>query len=141
MAEVNAPNVSPALSLHLLFPTSAGAAAARRFVTALTTTPQEPVSAVTLSRQGAAETAFLHYDTVWNDLSAIRVPTMVTNGSDDFAVPPAIARTLAARIPKAQLSLFAECGHGMMFQDVNRFVRLVVTFDRTSCTRIGSKCR
>uniref|UniRef100_UPI0024BAF4A9 alpha/beta fold hydrolase n=1 Tax=Marinovum algicola TaxID=42444 RepID=UPI0024BAF4A9 len=41
----------------------------------------------------------------------IRVPTLVTVGSFDVAVPPLYAREVAAAIPHSRLVIFEDGGH------------------------------
>ena len=116
-------------ALRIMFPdTPAGQAASARFVQAVVATPQEAVSAQTLRRQAAAEKAFLRTSAVWRRLGRIRVPTLVTNGALDQAVPVANARRLARRIPGARLSIYRGASHGMMFQDAERFAAEVARF-------------
>ena len=116
-------------ALEIMFPSSpAGQAAQQRFVAGFLAVPQEQVSATTLARQARAETAFLKTNLVWDRLSRIRVPTLITNGALDPAVPVANARRLARRIKGARLSVYAGAAHGMMFQDAERFAAQVAAF-------------
>ncbi|MBX5440566.1 MAG: alpha/beta hydrolase [Solirubrobacteraceae bacterium] len=116
-------------ALDIMFPgTPAGQAAQARFIQAYLATEQETVSQQTLDRQAAAEQAFLRSDRVWKRLERIRVPTLITNGALDPAVPAANARRLARRIPGARLSVYEGAAHGMMFQDAERFAAEVARF-------------
>jgi len=116
-------------ALEIMFPkTPAGEAAQAQFIQSYLATPQETVSQQTLDRQAAAEQAFLRTNVVWKRLGRIRVPTLITNGALDPAVPAVNARRLARRIPGARLSIFEGAAHGMMFQDAERFAALVARF-------------
>jgi len=118
-------------ALQLLFPdTAAGKTAQQQFVSGFLTVPQETVSQTTLNRQARAETDFLKTSLVWNRLSRIRVPALITNGALDPGVPVANARRLAQKIKGAKLSVYAGAAHGMMFQDAQRFATQVAKFAR-----------
>lgn len=110
--------------LDSLFPASAHAAALT-YLAGLLAIPPEKVSRQISSRQAQAEIHFAHTNTTYNALPRIKVPVLVTNGALDQLVPPANARLIAARIPHARLEIFAGAAHMMMFQDLDRFARLV----------------
>lgn len=61
-------------------------------------------------------------------LSEINSPTLVITGTDDILVPPQNARYLADKIPKAQLILYEQGGHGLMFQYPEKFVEKMIHF-------------
>ena len=81
-----------------------------------------------LARQEQAESGFLKVARVWDALSKIDVPVLVTNGELDPGVPPDNARNLVEHIPGARLSTFEGTGHGMMFQSPDRFASEVKAF-------------
>ena len=110
--------------LGSLFPAPARAAAVA-YVAGLLAIPPEKVGRQISRRQGQAENRFIRTNATYDGLPGIRVPTLVTNGALDGLVPPANARLIAARIPHARLVIFAGAAHMMMFQDMDRFVRLV----------------
>lgn len=119
----------PSFLLHTLFPsTPAGGKAAGRFGRAYESLPQEDVSQRTLDRQEAAERAFASYPQAWEALPTIPVPWLITNGALDRLNPVVNAHRLHARVPGSQLSIYAGAGHGMMYQDSDRFVAEVVEF-------------
>jgi pimeloyl-ACP methyl ester carboxylesterase len=64
----------------------------------------------------------------WDALPRIRIPVLVTNGTEDVVLPPANAVLLQQQIKNATLDMFSGAGHGMLFQDANRFVTLVSAF-------------
>jgi len=110
--------------LGSLFPASARPAMLAYFA-GLLTIPPEKVSRQISKRQEQAEIRFTRTTATYDKLRRIEVPTLVTNGALDQLVPPANARLIAARIPHARLVIFAGAAHMMMFQDMDRFVRLV----------------
>jgi pimeloyl-ACP methyl ester carboxylesterase len=74
------------------------------------------------TRQDLAEQAFAADTSVYNALSAIDVPTVVTNGAQDRLVPAANAELIARRIPGARLAIYGDAAHVMWFQAMDRFV-------------------
>ena len=63
-------------------------------------------------------------------IGAIRVPTMVADGTVDTLDPAANARMLTAAIPGTQLVLYPGAGHGFMFQDAASFIPRLEKFLR-----------
>jgi len=61
-------------------------------------------------------------------LDQITNPTLVIAGADDVLVPPQNAPYIADKIPKAQLVLYENSGHGLMFQYPDRFSGKVIEF-------------
>lgn len=117
-----------------LFPPSARTAELAYFAGILAM-PVETVGSKISERQAAAERRFAQTNNTYDALSSIRVPVLVTAGGVDGIVPPANARLIAARIPHARLVIFAGAAHMMMFQDMNRFVSLVVGFAAAAKSR------
>lgn len=62
------------------------------------------------------------------DLGAIRIPTLVANGDHDRMVPSSNTVDLAHRIPGAQLIIYADAGHGGVFQNHADFVPKALSF-------------
>jgi pimeloyl-ACP methyl ester carboxylesterase len=123
------PGTGAKVFLELLFPpTRLGAVATKRFIAGFSSIPQEKVSAQTLKRQEAAEQGFLKYAGTWNGLPGIVTPTLITNGAIDTGVPPANARRLQRRIPRAALTLYKGAAHGMLFQYAGAFATEVARF-------------
>ena len=119
----------PDFLLHSLFPsTPAGGKAAGRFGRAYVSLQQENVSQRTLDRQEAAEDAFATYPKTWAGLPSITTPLLITNGALDRLNPVVNAHRLHARVPGSQLAIYSGAGHGMMYQDADRFVAEVVEF-------------
>ena len=56
------------------------------------------------------------------DLKTIKQPTLVVNGHNDIMVPTINSFTLQQQIPKAQLIIYPDSGHGAHFQYPELFV-------------------
>lgn len=61
-------------------------------------------------------------------LKDIRSETLVMAGSEDATTPPALARELAAGIPKAKFQEIKGCGHCPQIEDPRAFVEAVERF-------------
>lgn len=65
------------------------------------------------------------------DQSAIETlphSTLIVHGREDQVIPLANSVRLLNLVPKAQLHVFAECGHWVQIEQGSRFVRLVTDF-------------
>jgi 3-oxoadipate enol-lactonase len=58
----------------------------------------------------------------------IQAPTLVITGEEDRVYPPAIARDMARRIPRAELVELEGCGHLSNLEQPERFNQLVLQF-------------
>jgi pimeloyl-ACP methyl ester carboxylesterase len=67
-------------------------------------------------------------DTAGHKLAGISVPTLIADGTADQLDPVANDHTLARLIPRARLALYADAGHGFLFQDRTPFASLVESF-------------
>ena len=63
-----------------------------------------------------------------HDLSKITQPTFVANGDNDVMVASSQSRTLAERIPNAELTIYPDSGHGGIFQYHEQFVPALLEF-------------
>lgn len=63
-----------------------------------------------------------------HDLSRITQPTFVANGDHDVMVASSQSHALADRIPNATLTIYADSGHGGVFQHHAEFVPAVLEF-------------
>ena len=61
-------------------------------------------------------------------LHEIRVPTLVTVGSFDLALPPMYAREVAAAIPNSELVIFPDGGHLHNIEQPEEFNRVTLDF-------------
>lgn len=59
-------------------------------------------------------------------LSAIRCPTLVVVGEEDVLTPPEVVRTIAERIPNAQLEIIPQAGHLPNLEQPERFNALML---------------
>jgi pimeloyl-ACP methyl ester carboxylesterase len=59
---------------------------------------------------------------VQRQLNDISQPTLVVNGNHDVMIPTLNSYTLSQRIPRAQLIIYPDSGHGVLFQFPNLFV-------------------
>ncbi len=62
------------------------------------------------------------------DLGRIRIPVLVANGDNDIMVLTSNSRDLAQRIPNAELLIYADAGHGGIFQYHAEFVPKALAF-------------
>jgi len=63
-----------------------------------------------------------------DDLSRITVPVLVANGDHDLMVASNHSADMAARLPNATLRIYADSGHGGVFQHHREFVPQVLSF-------------
>ena len=121
--------LSPAEVTAQAFPKNQ-AAAASAYLNAIQQYPGfYQVSAATFHSQYlAAERWLAGQDAAGHLAGDIRVPTLVTGGTQDQFIVTANARLLASSVPGAKLLLFDDAGHAFLFQDAARFTRAVETF-------------
>ncbi|MFD0043846.1 alpha/beta fold hydrolase [Pseudarthrobacter scleromae] len=63
-----------------------------------------------------------------SDLSLLSQPTLIANGDSDRMVPSELSRDLHHRIKGSKLVIYADSGHGGIFQYHTRFAPAVVEF-------------
>lgn len=63
-----------------------------------------------------------------NQLAKITQPTLIITGTEDVAVPSANSLILVEKIPEAWLVQIKEAGHGVMYQYLEKFTRIIETF-------------
>ena len=56
-----------------------------------------------------------------DDLSFVRVPTLIANGDDDAMVPTPNSNAMHEKIIGSRLALYPHAGHGSLFQYPNEF--------------------
>lgn len=109
--------------------TSNGHRAAQAFLNRLKERKENRDKAISLSAFRAQLKAIKSYgQQAPQDLSAIRIPTLVANGSQDRMVPSSNTADLARRIPGAQLVIYEDAGHGGIFQYHADFVPKALSF-------------
>ncbi|MBV6748899.1 alpha/beta hydrolase [Pseudomonas chlororaphis] len=62
------------------------------------------------------------------DLGSLRIPVLIANGDNDIMVPTVNSTDMARRIPNAQLIIYADAGHGGIFQYHADFVPKALAF-------------
>jgi pimeloyl-ACP methyl ester carboxylesterase len=58
----------------------------------------------------------------FSELKDISQPTLVVNGHHDVMIPTLNSYTLSQHIPRAQLIIYPDSGHGVLFQFPELFV-------------------
>jgi pimeloyl-ACP methyl ester carboxylesterase len=61
-------------------------------------------------------------------LRRVNHPTLIVNGNDDIMVPTVNSYAMAQAIPKSQLIIYPDSGHGAIFQYADLFVQHASTF-------------
>jgi pimeloyl-ACP methyl ester carboxylesterase len=84
------------------------------------------------------QTRDAHYDAVcaWGvadharlqRLQSIRQPTFVANGDADAMIPPSLSHLMGGLIPRAEVKIYPDAGHGFLFQHHGEFARDVNAF-------------
>jgi len=89
----------------------------------------EQTSAAVISAQGAAALSWWHGgDAAGRRTSAISVPTLVADGTEDRLDAESNSRSIARLIPGAKLVLYPDAGHGFLFQEGTPFAVTVQSF-------------
>ena len=83
-----------------------------------------PIGLDGLSRQAQAIGG---HDTV-SRLGEIRVPTLITTGTEDILVPPSSSRELHARIPGSSLHAIDDAGHLHFIEQAEKFNAICLEF-------------
>ena len=120
------PDPSNSDILHELYP-SDRQAEGRRFLARLRRASDSgeipddfDVPSATTDRQVAAEDPWLRSERNCRELATVSAPTLAAGGRADPVVPPPNLRRIAARVPGAQLALFAGA-HAFLFQERRAF--------------------
>lgn len=113
--------------LYLFFrPTATSQAAGRAFWERRherKTDVDPPSTAQTMAAQRAASTEWRQIrGERFSELKDISQPTLVVNGNHDVMIPTLNSYTLSQHIPRAQLIIYPDSGHGVLFQFPNLFV-------------------
>lgn len=111
----------------LFFPrTSSGKAAAKAYLGRLRERVMDrdaPIALSSFHRQISAIQAW--GQALPQDLSQIRVPTLIANGSHDRMVPTALSHDMHARLPDSTLIVYPNSGHGGVFHHGEEFALAV----------------
>ncbi len=114
--------------------TPAGRLAANEFIGRInkhTVDPDPPATEATTRAQLNAVTKWSAAPRDPAALAAITQPVLVVNGGHDAMVPTAGSHELYQHIPRAQLILYPDSGHGALFQYHDAFVNEVDLFLRS----------
>ncbi len=65
---------------------------------------------------------------VYEELTAVRVPTLVVTGADDRPTPPDKGRRIAERIAGARFEIVPHCGHSSTVEQPATITRLIAEF-------------
>jgi pimeloyl-ACP methyl ester carboxylesterase len=106
-----------------------GKPAARAFVNRLkerTVDRDAPISVTALQAQLKAIKKWGR--SVPADLSKITQPTLIANGDNDRMVPSVLSEDMHRRIPGSELIIYADSGHGGIFQFHDKFAPVAVEF-------------
>lgn len=116
----------------LMFPNNEAAQAYKNRVEkaiAAGSAPNEPpISEETAKRQIHALKHWVDRNENYKALRHIKIPTLVADGLEDVLDPPENSRIVADRIPFAWAAYFPGAGHAFLFQDSERFSKLVILF-------------
>ncbi len=83
-----------------------------------------PISDESFMRRLDAVRKFDTYDR----LSQIRVPTLILHGKGDILVPFENCSILAEAIPNAKLVCFEKSAHGLIYEEMNKMIRVTSDF-------------
>ncbi len=121
------PATSPMTLLGFLFP-SGDDRDRDAYLTELMRVPQTLASDAVARRQLQMEARFAAGPGLGPALRTVTTPVLVLNGERDQLVPVANARRIATMIPGAQLHVFPDAGHMLIFQDRAEFVAWLQAF-------------
>ena len=114
--------------LDILFSPS-GAAAESAFIADYSKVPQPTLTPEAAAKYDEAERVY--WRTTEPDLHSIKVPVLVMNGSDDYAVPVTNATYIARRVgTKARLELDPGGRHAWFLEHPDHFAALLASFLR-----------
>lgn len=71
---------------------------------------------------------FLHKFNFIPRLKTITCPTLILSGKNDWICMPQHAKTMAKNIPGATLKIFNECGHSLLSDVNDKYIKLVKKF-------------
>jgi pimeloyl-ACP methyl ester carboxylesterase len=128
-AQAAADSASPSVELSVLFPPSASATAQLYAFSVLRYPDLYAVlPKVKVEQTAAIDQWFAGSDVAGRNVAAVKVPTLVADGTEDALDPVSNDKQLAALIKGAQLSLYSGAGHAFWFQDESAFLARLGTF-------------
>ncbi|MET7726782.1 alpha/beta fold hydrolase [Streptomyces mirabilis] len=109
--------------------TANGRRAGKEFLARLKERTQDRDKAISLTSYGAQLKAIHRWGLERpQDLSVIHQPVLVANGDNDRMVPTQNSGDLARRVPKGELVIYPDAGHGGIFQFHRQFVETALEF-------------
>lgn len=87
-----------------------------------------PLGTINPESIGKQSIAISKWTGLGEKLVNIKNKTLLIGGKEDVIVPPNNLEYLDSKIPDATLTLVESTGHGLMFQDPDKFVQLVLEF-------------
>ena len=131
------PVPSSDLALSLMFTESdASRSAGRASFGRMSARPAAVVSPTAMAAQARAIHRFADHEDGWYArLHEIIAPTFVANGDRDGIFPAIDSAVLAREIARSRLAIYADSGHGFLFQYIDRFSADVLAFLRNTDVR------
>lgn len=77
---------------------------------------QPDIDSATIDREHTLESVWYAGDGLCPAIEALNLPALVLHGTHDQVIPIENARTLARRLPNAELESFDSAGHGLIYQ-------------------------
>lgn len=117
-------------ALRYLFPPDDQAKFAAAYVKEITSYPHfylTPARIVTLQLQ-ASSRWLAGGDAAGRRVGRLRLPTLIGDGRDDVILPTANSVRLTHLIRGSRLKLYADAGHGFVFQNERKWVAAIVRF-------------
>ncbi|HEY2162660.1 MAG TPA: alpha/beta fold hydrolase, partial [Gemmatimonadaceae bacterium] len=117
--------------LSLFFePSESSQSAGRRHLERLMlrTDREPPAGENTVRSHVAAIRAWTQKPAAPDRLANVKLPVLVVSGSHDIMIPTANSYDLSQQLPNAELIVYADSGHGSLFQYPERFTRDVARF-------------
>ena len=72
--------------------------------------------------------AFSSWEVPDTDLREIAAKTLILTGTRDVIIPPGHSRRLACLIPGSEFQEIPGAGHGLMYQEPDRFSQIILDF-------------
>ncbi len=85
----------------------------------------EKISPKIIDRQTKAMTT---WEGCYGRLNNLTLPVLLITGTEDVLTPPQNSLILVNRVPLAWLAQFKGAGHGLMYQEPERFSKAILTF-------------
>jgi pimeloyl-ACP methyl ester carboxylesterase len=123
------PNQAPGME-DLLFPSDQQAREVPAYAAQIASYPHPYGASVAAERQqsDASLRWLAGKDPAGQAMPDIKAPTLIGDGDDDEALPPANDKLLHQEIPGSQLVLYPDAGHGFWFQDAQPWVTRIQSF-------------